>query len=127
MKKSAPISTVDRIIAAGALAAALGCFLPWYRIHGLAVFARDGFYGFGLLSFIAAVLSLLVFALSREGYKFPPASQKFLSFVVMGGASVEMVRMLIDTGTRGIYIGIFVTLIGGITMWWGDYQNEERS
>ncbi len=118
------ISSSDKIIGIGAIAAIVGCFLPWYSWYVVSV---NGLHGWGLLSFIAAVLALVVVALPLFGQKLPNLGvkesrlQMILAAVVVGSPVIQLLGAL---SIGGVSFGIFVTIGGGVVMLIGAYQKQ---
>lgn len=119
------MSNADKLIAVGAIAAIVGCFLPWHSLYFISV---SGLHGFGIIVFIAAIASLLVVGLPLFGQTLPTLPvkesvlQMILGTVVTGGTLIQ----LLSFGTTGVSFGIFVTLAGGAIIVFGGYQKQQK-
>ncbi len=121
------MSNADKIIGVGAIAAVIGCLLPWYSVSAFLVSVSiNGLHGWGVLAFIAAILSLVAIALPMMGQKLPQlpvsesALQMILGAVVAGGTLIQ----ILSTGFTGVSIGVFVVIAGGAAIIFGGWQKQ---
>jgi len=121
------MSKTDKIIGVGALLAILGCLLPWYSFSAFLVSVSvNGLHGWGVLAFIAAILSLLAVVLPMMGQKLPslPVSESALQMILGGVVAAGPLIQVLSTGFTGVSVGIFVTLAGGAAIIYGGWQKQ---
>jgi hypothetical protein len=115
------------LVAAGALAMLVGCFLPWYTVGGEALPAEssNAFDGAGIVVFVVAVALLALLAVPYAADR-PPAITRRASFLALvavgvGGLALRLIQLWGDSalGLPDRALGLWLSGIGLIVAAWG--------
>ncbi len=119
-----PLGRGRWIAGISALLILVGCVLPWFRAGGgdIPAFAQNGFYGTGILVFLAALATLALVALPYAAGDRPVAYDRWWAYaaaatVALVGLAVRVAGLMGDSGGFGTMLpdrapGLWLTAVG---------------